>query len=114
MEGQVLLITLRKHTHAIYNVFVCKNEKKLTFFLFWLKTYIVGTRKKRLGEAVLTSAHNLCFEAKIRKGIPPHTPVLLYKMGFKGVYITRTSFRDEAYTCIWMLSLSNVHINMFL
>ena len=46
-------------------------------------------------EAVLTSTHNLCFGAKIRKiGIPLQTPVLLYKMGFKGVYITRTCFRD--------------------
>ena len=34
------------------------------------------------GEAVLTSTHNLCFGAKIRKiGIPLHTPVLLYKSG---------------------------------
>ena len=33
-------------------------------------------------EAVLTSTHNLCFEAKIRKtGIPLHTPDLLYKSG---------------------------------
>ena len=40
----------------------------------------------RRGEAVLTSTHNLCFGAKIRKiGIPLHTPVLLYKMGFKGL-----------------------------
>ena len=36
-------------------------------------------------EAVLTSTHNLCFGAKIRKiGIPLHTPVLLYKSGFQG------------------------------
>ena len=33
-------------------------------------------------EAVLTSTHNLCFGAKIRKiGIPVHTPVLLFKSG---------------------------------
>ena len=38
----------------------------------------------------------LCFGAKIRKiGIPLHTPVLLYKSGVQGVYITRTCFRDE-------------------
>ena len=29
-----------------------------------LKTLIVGTRKNRLSEAVLTSTHNLCFEQK--------------------------------------------------
>ena len=36
------------------------------------------------------SAHNLCFEAKIRKkGIPPHTPVLLYKNGVQeGIHYT--------------------------
>ena len=28
---------------------------------------IVGTRKNRLGEAVLTSTHNLCFEQKYEK-----------------------------------------------
>ena len=46
-------------------------------------------------EAVLTNTHNLCFGAKIRKiGIPLHTPVLLYKSGFEGVYISRTCFPD--------------------
>ena len=35
------------------------------------------------------------FGAKIRKiVIPLHTPVLLYKSGVQGVYITRTCFRD--------------------
>ena len=36
-----------------------------------------------LKPAVLTSTHNLCFGAKIRKkiGMPVHTPVLLYKSG---------------------------------
>ena len=34
---------------------------------------------------MIMSTHNLCFGAKIRKiGIPLHTPVLLYKVGFKG------------------------------
>ena len=31
------------------------------------------------------STHNLCFGSKIRRiGIPPHTPVLLYKIGVQG------------------------------
>ena len=43
----------------------------------------------------LTSTHNLCFRAKIRKiGIPLHTPVLLYKSGVQGVFIARTCFPD--------------------
>ena len=49
----------------------------------------------RTAEAVLTSTHNLCFGAKIRKiGIPLQTPVFLYKSGFKGVFDTRTCFPD--------------------
>ena len=58
----------------------------------------MGTRSNRLGEAVLTSTHNLCFGAKIRKiGIPLYTPVLLYKVGFKGVFIARTCYPDEIF-----------------
>ena len=38
-----------------------------------------------VAEAVLTSTHNLCFGAKIRKlDIPLYTPVLLYKSGAQG------------------------------
>ena len=48
------------------------------------------------GKAVRTSTHNLCFGAKIRKiGIPLHTTVCYIKVGSKGVYITRTCFRDD-------------------
>ena len=41
-------------------------------------------------EAVLTSTHNLCFVAKIRKiGLPLHSPVLLYKSWVSvGIYFT--------------------------
>ena len=43
--------------------------------------------------AVLMSTHNLCFGVKIRKiGIPLQTPVFYIKVGFKGVFITRTCF----------------------
>ena len=42
------------------------------------------------------STHKLCFGAKLRKlGIPLHTIVLLYKVGFKGVYISQTCFLDD-------------------
>ena len=41
---------------------------------------------------------NLCFGAKIRKiSIPLHTPVLLYKSGHKGVFISRTCFPDDEF-----------------
>ena len=45
----------------------------------------MGASKNRLAEAVLTSTHNLCFGAKIKKiGIHLHAPVLLYKSGIQG------------------------------
>ena len=74
----------------------------------------MGTCKNRLAEAVLSSTHNLCFGAKIRKiGIPLHNPVLLYKMGYKGVYITRTCFRDVpvSFRKLIIDHLSNAIIN---
>ena len=61
----------------------------LIFFLFLLKTLIVGS------EAVLTSTHNQCFGAKIRKIVYPCKPQFYYiKVGCKGVFVTRTCFRD--------------------
>ena len=38
-----------------------------------------------------------------KKGIPLHTPVLLYKSGFNGIYITRTCFPDifQGLYCMW-------------
>ena len=51
-------------------------------------------------EAVLTSTHNLCFGAKIRKIVLPlHTPVLLCESVVSGVFITRTCFPDVSQTC---------------
>ena len=42
------------------------------------------------------STHNLCFRAKIRKNVYPCTPQFYYtKVGCKGVYVTRTCFRDD-------------------
>ena len=54
----------------------CKNEKIVLFFLFLLKHrfwVLVRTAsvQNRLTEAVLTSTHTLCFEAKIRKQCIP-------------------------------------------
>ena len=52
--------------------------------------------KSFLSEAVLTSTHNLCFRAKIRKDVYPCKPHFYYiKVGCKGVFVTRTCFRDE-------------------
>ena len=68
------LLALRKHAHMIYSNFVrskIDNFQRKIFDIFLI-----------FAQAVLTSTHNLCFGAKIRKiGMPLHTPVLLYKSG---------------------------------
>ena len=63
--------------------FGCKNDnfqwKNFDIFLIFAQNIDCGYT---LTEAVLTSTHNLCFGAKIRKiGIPLQTPVFLYKSG---------------------------------
>ena len=58
-------------------------------------------------EAALTSTHNLCFRAKIRKNVYPYKPPFYYiKVGCKGEYITRTCKQDE-YQVICCLRVSN-------
>ena len=51
-------------------------------------------------EPPLTSTHDLCFRAKIRKNnVYPGTPKLHYiKMGFKGVISTWACYPDEVIT----------------
>ena len=69
--------TLRKHAYASSSIEFLKAVKMIIFgknpifFLCLLKTKIVGTRQSLLNEAVLTSTHNLCFGAKIRKKCIP-------------------------------------------
>ena len=59
-------------------------------FLIFAQNIDCGYTLEPPREAVLTSTHNLCFGAKIRKiGIPLHTPVLLYKSGVqRGIHYT--------------------------
>ena len=60
-----------------------------------------------------TSTHNLCFGAKIRKiGIPLCTPVLLYKGGLKGLYISRTFFPDVYSNCSILFSKREPHLDI--
>ena len=91
------MYSFRKHAHAIYRFFLEAKDEKfigkiLIFFsIFSLKTYIVSTAS----EAVLTSTHNVCFESKIRKlGLLPNPQFFYIKVGFKGVFISRTWFPD--------------------
>ena len=52
------------------------------FFLIFAQNIDCGYTLDRLDEAVLTSTHNLCYGAKIRKlDITLQTPVLLHKIG---------------------------------
>ena len=46
------------------------------------------------------STHNLCFRAKIRKNVYPCKPQFYcIKVGCKGVFVTRTCFRDVFCIC---------------
>ena len=59
------------------------NKQIENFQLKNFDTFLIFAPKHRLW--VLTSTHNLCFGAKIRKiGISLHTPVSLYKSGVQG------------------------------
>ena len=56
---------------------------------------LLNTWRRACNEAVLTSTHNLCFRAKIRKNVYPCKPQFYYiKVGCKGVHITRTCYHD--------------------
>ena len=76
------------------DIFRCKN---VIFFFSYFLTFAQNINcGYTLTEAVLTSTHNLCFGAKIRKKVYPCKPQFYYiKVGCKGVFVTRTYFRDE-------------------
>ena len=58
--------------------------------------YVLTASENLFSEAVLTSTHNLCFNAKIRKNVYPCKPQFFNrKVGCKGVFITRKCVRDE-------------------
>ena len=62
----IFALAIMKTSYAIYGVFSSVKienfiRKKEIFLIYLLKTLIVGTRKNRLAQAILTSTHNLCF-----------------------------------------------------
>ena len=60
-------------------------EKKIDTFNIFAQNIDCVYTLDRLGEAVLTSTHNLCFRSKIRKlGLFLQTPSFLYKRGVSG------------------------------
>ena len=69
-------VALRKISHAINKRFF--NFKKIQNFQLIFLYFSYFCSKHRLWVHVLTSTHNLCFRAKIRK------IVLLYKSGVQG------------------------------
>ena len=67
----------------------CKNDNFLMIFFY---IFLIFAPNIDCG----TSTHNLCFGAKIRKKVYPCKPQFYYiKVGCKGVFVTRTCFRDE-------------------
>ena len=82
IQSMKATFTLQKHAHVIYIFF--SKLKLLKSINRKNKQTKQHTHKLWVHDqnAVLTSTHNLCFLAKIRKtGIPMYTPVLLYKSG---------------------------------
>ena len=78
----------------------CKNDhfymKFFDIFLIFAKNIDCWYTLEPPHEAVLTSTHNLCFRAKIRKNEYPCKPQFYYlKVGCKGVYIIRTCKHDS-------------------
>ena len=66
-------------------------------FLIFAQSIDCGYTLEPPHQAVLTSTHNLCFRAKIRKiGIPLYTPAYpsfcYIKVEFNGVYMSRACF----------------------
>ena len=73
--------SLRKH--AFSNILKISPPKTENFQIKILIKIL-----NRLGEAVLTSTHNLCFEQKYENNVYPCKPQFYYiKVGFKGVKI---------------------------
>ena len=66
----------------------CKNDN---FRVKFFNIFLIFALNIDCGYTVLTSTQHLCFRAKIRKNAYPCKPQFYYiKVGYKGVYITRT------------------------
>ena len=57
----------------------------------------MSTHNRCFAEAVLTSTHNLCFGAKIKKIGIPLGPVLLYKYGVHGGIYCTDMFSEDVF-----------------
>ena len=78
---------------AVKKMKICSRKKYI--FLIFAKNIDCGYTLELPRPGGSNECHNLCFGAKIRKiGMPLHTPVLPYRIGYKGVFISRTCFPD--------------------
>ena len=69
------------------------------FSCFYSKHWLWVHVRTAFSEAVLTSTHDLCFGAKIRKNVYPCKSQFYYiKVGCKGVFITRTCYPDDTHS----------------
>ena len=88
-------IKLRKLAHAIYTDYFQKQKLKISLKYFDIFNVFAQNiqcrytlKPPRRGGSFLTSTHNLCFGAKIRKICKPlHTPFCYIKVGYKGIYM---------------------------
>ena len=86
---------LRTLVDAIYSSFcTCKNDenfigKILIILIFFAQNVDCGYTLDHLGEAALTSTHNLCFGSKIRKVYPCKPQFYFINVGYKGYTLHR-------------------------
>ena len=79
------------------NIHRCFKDAKIESFLqINFDIFLNFAQNIDYGYMLPTSTHNLCFRAKIRKiGILCKPQFCFIKVGYKGVYISRTCFPDE-------------------
>ena len=93
-DGIKLSMALRKHAHMIlYTNFFRSKIDNFQGNIFDIFSHFCSKHRLYVAETVLTSTHNLCFGAEIRKiGIPCIHQFydIIIKVGFKGAFIERT------------------------
>ena len=98
--GRYGTFTLRKHALVIYRFFFsCKNCKfQILNNIFLIVAENIDCRytlkPPHLGGSN-EYAQSMFWSKNEKIGIPLHTPVLLYKYGIQGVFISRTCFPDD-------------------
>ena len=71
--------------------------KNFDIFLIFVQNIDCGYTLEPPRRAVLTSTRNLCFGSKINRYTPANPQFVYIKVGFKGVYISRTCFPNNRF-----------------